>query len=197
MSISRLLTTRMPERDRIVALQNRRVAQISHAVDVEDLLDQERAGENQAEHVAQAGRDRESANCAGRARRSRAACAGLSQTPSARSPATCSPSASSSSESSASRTRRPCSRAPAGTCARSGRTIFCPERQVLPVVRPESSKRKHVPETAAAEQHEQRRSERPARDGVAHEHQHAASRSRTSIRASPPSARRAERRRDS
>src|SRR4051794_28681313 len=40
--------------DGVVALQDRRVAQVAHAVDVEYALDEERAGENQADHVAKA-----------------------------------------------------------------------------------------------------------------------------------------------
>ena len=49
-----------------------------------------------------------------------------------------------------------------------------PHAQVLPVVGPEAAERKHVPETAAAEQHEQRRAERPARNRVAEKDEHAA-----------------------
>ena len=45
--------------------------------------------------------------------------------------------------------------------------IFSPKLEVLPVVGPEAAERKHAPEAAAAEQHEQRRAERPPGNGVA------------------------------
>src|SRR5262245_10235197 len=42
------------EGDRIIALQDRRVAEVAHAVDIENFFDQERTGEDEADDMSQA-----------------------------------------------------------------------------------------------------------------------------------------------
>ena len=47
-----------PEGHGVIALQNRGVAEIAHPIDIEHLLDQKRARQDQADYAAEAGGDR-------------------------------------------------------------------------------------------------------------------------------------------
>ena len=76
------------ERDRVVSLKDRRITEIPHPVDVEDLLNQKRAGENQAEDVAQAGGNRNQRVAKRMDEDHPPSCEALSRMLSARNPAT-------------------------------------------------------------------------------------------------------------
>src|SRR5262249_17159809 len=156
-----------------IALNNRRVAEVTHPVDIENFLDQERTGQNDADHVPQAGGDGNQRvaervhedhaffiqafrKCSPNVILAKILHQGILHQDRQRGEVT-------------------------DHVAKHGQKHviellddLLKETEVFPIVWAKASQRKHIPEAAAAEQYEQRGSHRPTRHGVSEKNDHAA-----------------------